>query len=391
MFVTLPDLNVHVRLDGPPGAPALLLLHSLGTSSDIWDGMTEALSRHFRVIRPDMRGHGLTGVTPGPYTIEGLAADALAVLDVLGVGTAHVAGVSIGGLIAQAMALRAPDRLLSVALIDTAPVFPTEASWRERAATVRASGLAGMADTVMARWITPAGLETPAARGLRQIFLRTDPEGYAAACEALAVCDLSARLHAITLPALVVVGEDDPSTPVAAARTLAEALPSARLVVLSHASHIPTVERPDAVAQVLLDFLVPTGDDEMAPDLYAVGMGVRRAVLGTAHVERSTTRITAFDRYFQTFITRTAWGQVWSRPQFDRRTRSIVTLALLAGLGCEEEFALHVRASRNTGCSDEDIAELLLHVAVYAGIPKANGAIRCAKEILAEMAAEKNG
>ncbi|MFS3136876.1 3-oxoadipate enol-lactonase [Gluconacetobacter sacchari] len=388
MFVTLSDLNVNVRLDGPPGAPALLLLHSLGTSSDIWDGLVGALSGGFRIIRPDMRGHGLTGVTPGPYTIEGLAADACAVLDALGVEAAHVAGVSIGGLIAQAMALHAPARVRSLVLIDTAPVFPTEASWRERAALVRATGLAGMADAVMGRWITPAGLDTPAARGLRQIFLRTDPEGYAAACEALAACDLSARIGTIAVPTLVVVGEDDPSTPVATARALADSVPSSRLVILPQASHIPTVEQPDAVAAALLDAFSPATRDDVPPDLYAAGMAVRRAVLGTAHVERSTTRITDFDRYFQTFITRTAWGQVWSRPQFDRRTRSIVTLALLAGLGCEEEFALHIRASRNTGCSDEDIAELLLHVAVYAGIPKANGAVRCAKEILAEMAAQ---
>src|SRR3954452_15877428 len=118
MFVRAADLNVHVRLDGPPSAPALLLLHSLGTTGDIWEAQAAALSRSFRVIRPDMRGHGLTSVTPGPYSLDGLAGDALAVLDALGIGRAHVAGLSIGGAIAQAIAAHAPDRVRSLILCD---------------------------------------------------------------------------------------------------------------------------------------------------------------------------------------------------------------------------------------------------------------------------------
>ncbi|NHO33404.1 bifunctional 3-oxoadipate enol-lactonase/4-carboxymuconolactone decarboxylase PcaDC [Acetobacter fallax] len=389
MFIKLPDLNVNVRIDGPPGAPVLLLLHSLGTSSDIWDGLIGGLSRRYRVIRPDMRGHGLTSVSPGPYTIEGLAGDAFALMDALSIEHAHVAGVSIGGLIAQSMALSGPERVLSLTLIDTAAVFPTSSSWNERAATVRSGGLLDMGDAVMSRWVTPACMDMPAALGLRQIFLRTDPEGYAAACEALAQCDLSKDIGNIRQPTLVLVGEDDPSTPVSVARDLAGTIPSARMTVIPQASHIPTVEQPEAIAEALLTFLAGEPEDSHPPDLYSRGMDVRRAVLGAEHVARSTERMTDFDQYFQTFITRTAWGQVWSRPNFDRRTRSVITLALLAALGCEEEFALHVRASRNTGCSPEDIAELLLHVAVYAGIPRANSAIRCAKEILADNHSKK--
>ncbi|MCP1196038.1 4-carboxymuconolactone decarboxylase [Acetobacter senegalensis] len=389
MFIKTPDLNVNVRIDGPPGAPVLLLLHSLGTSSEIWDGLISSLSRSYRVVRPDMRGHGLTNVSPGPYTIEGLARDAFAVMDALSIERAHVAGVSIGGLIAQGMALSNSERILSMTLIDTASVFPTSSSWRERAATVRSYGLQDMGDAVMNRWVTPAFMDTPAALGLRQIFLRTDPEGYAAACEALAQCDFSKDIGNIRQSTLVLVGENDPSTPVSVAQHLAATIPSAKLTILPQASHIPTVEQPEAVAEALLTFLAGEGQDSYPPDLYSRGMDVRHAVLGPEHVARSTERMTDFDQYFQTFITCTAWGQVWSRPNFDRRTRSIITLAVLAALGCEEEFALHVRASRNTGCSPEDIAELLLHVAVYAGIPRANSAVRYAKEILSENHGKK--
>ncbi|QQR40035.1 4-carboxymuconolactone decarboxylase [Devosia rhizoryzae] len=121
----------------------------------------------------------------------------------------------------------------------------------------------------------------------------------------------------------------------------------------------------------------------MAETLFETGMATRRSVLGDAHVDAATARKTAFDEDFQTFITQGAWGSVWSRPGLSKRERSMLTLALLAALGHEEEFAMHVRATANTGASAEDIKELLLHVAVYAGVPAANGAFRIAKQELA--------
>ena len=124
------------------------------------------------------------------------------------------------------------------------------------------------------------------------------------------------------------------------------------------------------------------------PDYYDAGMTVRRQVLGEAHVDRATAGITDFDRAFQHFITRTAWGSVWTRPGLDRRTRSLLTIALMAALGHHEELKLHVRASRNTGATPEDIAETLIQVSVYAGIPAANAAFRVAKETFKEMDAK---
>jgi 3-oxoadipate enol-lactonase len=255
MFVRAGDLVVHVRVSGPASAPPLLLLHSLGTSLHVWDAQADALSEAFRVIRPDMRGHGLTGVTPGPYRLHGLAGDALGLLDALGIGSAHVAGLSIGGAVAQALAARAPARVRSLILCDTAMAFPPASIWRERAALVRAQGMAPIVAPVLARWVTEGFLDDPAAEGLRAMLRRTDPEGYAGAAEALAVGDLTESTSALRLPALVLVGEHDVATPPAAAEALAAAIPGAALTVLPGAAHIPTVQVPDAVTAAMRAFL----------------------------------------------------------------------------------------------------------------------------------------
>ncbi|HTN10140.1 MAG TPA: 3-oxoadipate enol-lactonase [Acetobacteraceae bacterium] len=377
------ELNVHVRIGGPPGAPVLVLLHSLGTTQGVWDAQAAALAGAFRVVRPDLRGHGLTETTPGPYSMAQLARDVLALLDALGVEQAHLGGISIGGMIAQSVASLAPERVQSLVLCDTAMAIPTAQSWRERAAAVRQGGMAAVAETVLARWVTPEFIDSPAASGLRAMLLRTDPEGYAACAEAIGAADLSAATAALRLPALVLVGDQDASTPPASAEALAEAIPGASLVLLEQAAHIPTVEQPQAVTAAMRAFLSPTD-----PDPYQAGMAVRRAVLGDAHVDRALDALTEVDRDFQQFITRTAWGGVWTRPGLDRRTRSLLTMALMAALGHHEEFKLHVRAARNTGASTADIAEMLIQVAAYAGIPAGNSAMRVLKQTLREMATE---
>jgi 3-oxoadipate enol-lactonase/4-carboxymuconolactone decarboxylase len=380
MFVRAGDIDVHVQVSGPPGAPPLLLLHSLGTSLHVWDPQAEALSASFRVIRPDMRGHGLSSVTPGPYDIAALARDSIAVLDALGAGKAHVAGLSIGGLLAQSLAAQAPERVASLILCDTALSLPPPDTWLQRAATVRAQGMPAVVDAVMARWVTAGFMDSAPAHGLRAMLLRTDPEGYAGAAEAIAAADLTARISALDVPALVLVGDQDQATPLASAEALSRAIKGSALLVLAGAAHIPTIERPDAVTAAIREFLSP------APaDLYEAGMAVRRSVLGEAHVARATAGVTSFDRAFQEFITRGAWGGVWTRPGLDRRTRSLLTIAMLAALGHEEELKLHVRATRNTGASPEDIAEVLMQVAVYGGVPAANSAFRTAKQTLKDM------
>jgi 3-oxoadipate enol-lactonase/4-carboxymuconolactone decarboxylase len=381
MFLTVQDLTVHVQVEGPPGADAVLLLHSLGTNLHVWDEQARVLARQYRVIRPDLRGHGLTTVTPGPYAIDALARDALGVLDALGVEAAHVAGISIGGMIAQSLAAQAPQRVKRLALVDTALAIPPAQNWTDRAALVRAEGMGAVVEAVVARWVTRPALHSPVARGLRAMLLRTDPEGYAAAAEAIAAADLTATTRGLAVPTLVLVGDQDAATPVASAEALRDAIPGAVLEVLADAAHIPTVERPEAVTEALVRFLAP---DAVADPLEA-GMAVRKAVLGAAHVARASAAATPMDAAFQDYITRSVWGGIWTRPGLPRHTRSLLTLGLMAALGREGEFVLHVRATRNTGVSPEEIAEVLLQVAAYAGVPTANHALKLAKQTLAEM------
>ena len=375
----VPHISTHpiaIHDTGSADGPVILLLHSLGTSASVWEPILPALvAAGFRVVRPDMRGHGHTAATPGPYTVDGLAHDALSVLQQLDIRRAAVVGLSIGGLIAQQLAHLAPDRVAALVLMDTALAIPPATLWRERADTVRAQGMDAVVESVLTRWLTPAA-PAHTVEAMRHLIRSTDLEGYASCCEAIAAADLRSQTGALSVPTLVIVGAEDPSTPIASAEALRDTIAGARLEIIPNASHIPTAEQPAAIAGALLRFL--------AADRHADGMRTRRAVLGDAHVDRATSGITELDRDFQRLITESAWGTVWSRPHFDHRTRSIVTLALLAGLGHEEEFKLHLRATRNTGASAEDITELLMHVAVYAGVPAANSAMRLAKQVLAE-------
>ena len=380
MFLRVQDLTLHVQIDGPASAPVLVMLHSLGTDGRVWQPQAEALAGPFRVVRPDLRGHGLSEVPPGPYTIEGMAADVLGVLDALGVQQAHVAGLSIGGLVAQSMAHQAPGRVASLTLCDTAMMIPSPQGWTDRAAMVRANGLGAIEEGVMARWVTPAFLHQPGADGLRAMLRRTAPEGYAAACEAIGAADLTVATAALRTPALVIVGEHDESTTPALAQAMADALGCARIVVPG-AAHIATIEAPDAVTDAMRRFLLPAVAE--GTDFHAAGMAVRRRVLGDAHVDRAAAAMTDLDRDFQAFITRTAWGGVWTRPGLDLRTRSMLVLTILASLGHHEELRLHLNATRNTGATPADILEVMMHVAAYAGIPAGNSAMRIAKEVLA--------
>jgi 3-oxoadipate enol-lactonase / 4-carboxymuconolactone decarboxylase len=212
------------------------------------------------------------------------------------------------------------------------------------------------------------------------MLLRTPVEGYAASAEAIAAADLSASTGRLNHPTLIIVGAQDQSTPIASAQALNQAIAGSSLVVIENAAHIPLVEKPQEITSAMLNFLSPA-----ITDYYESGLSVRKQVLGEAHVARAMQNITDLDRDFQAFITRTAWGSIWTRPGLDRRTRSLLTIAMMASLGHEEELKLHLRASKNTGATPADIAEVLMQVAVYAGVPAANSAFRTAKEIFREI------
>jgi 3-oxoadipate enol-lactonase / 4-carboxymuconolactone decarboxylase len=365
------------RFEGPEGAPVVVLANSLGTTMELWDAQLGALAERFRVLRYDHRGHGASPVPDGPYSIDDIGGDLLALLDRLGLRRVSVCGVSIGGMTAMWLAARAPERVDRLALCCTSAHMPPREQWVERAATVREHGTAAVVDGALERWFSPefraADPATVARFGATLGGL--PPEGYAGCCEALGALDLRGELAAIRAPTLVIAGGGDPATPPEHARRLRDAIPGARLVVIPVARHLANVEADEAITREMVDHLLGFGARER-------GMRVRREVLGDEHVDAALARTTALDADFQDLITRYAWGEVWTRAGLDRRTRSAITLTALTALGRLDELRLHLRAARRNGLSDDEIAEVLLHAAVYCGVPAANAAFAVARDVL---------
>ncbi len=383
MFLRVGDIAIHAQVEGPAAAPPVMLLHSLGTTLQMWDPQATALAKRHRVVRMDMRGHGLTEAPAGPYTMDRLARDALALLDALGISAAHVGGVSIGGRIALMMAGLAPERVLSVMACDTALEFGPPEMWQQRMDAVAAGGLASVADAVMERWVVDRSLAS--SKGLRRMLLGTDPAGYAGCAAALRDCRAAEVVGRVQCPTTVVVGDRDLSTPPAAAAAIHAAIPGSRLVTIAEAAHIPNFEREVPFTAAILAHMAAR--TALPANAAEAGLAVRRQVLGEAHVARSEAGLTPLDMAFREFILEGVWGRVWTRPGLSHRDRSLLCLAMLAALGHHEEFALHVRATGNTGVTPEEIVEVIVQVGAYAGVPAANGALRIAKGVLREMQA----
>lgn len=361
--------------EGPASAPPLLLGPSLGTSYALWDAVAPELSAAHRVIRWDLPGHGGSPadlIGPGA-TVADLAELVLALADSLGVERFAYAGVSLGGAVGLHLAVHRPERVSSLAIVCSSAHFNGAKPWQERAARVREEGLARLAESADARWFTPGFTVPRLVRDHRD----ADPDAYAACCDALAVFDLRARVGEIAAPTLLIAGREDPATPPAHLRELADAVPGATLTEIPGASHLAPAERPEAVLTALRAHF-----DGGARR----GMAVRRAVLGDAHVDRAQGRQTPFTARFQDFISRYAWGEIWTDETLSRRERSMVTLTALVAHGHYEELAMHVRAARRNGLTADEIGAVLLQTAVYCGVPAANSAFATAQRVLAEEA-----
>jgi 3-oxoadipate enol-lactonase / 4-carboxymuconolactone decarboxylase len=354
------------RIHGHDDKPALFLSHSLGQDHGMWDAQAEWLSPHFRIVRYDTRGHGASGVPAGDYTLDDLGQDALRLADELGIARFAFCGLSLGGMIAQWLAVAAPERVTAVVLANTS-ARPEAERMEARRKTVLADGMPAVAETVMQRFFSPRLLAArpPAVAESRRTLLATDPVGYAGCCAAIRDMDRVKALGKIRCPVLIVDGDLDVSLSWKGhGDVLADGIPAASVVHLP-AAHLSNLECPRAFTAALLHFLLPAGDDT-----YAAGLQVRRRVLGSAHVDRASASPTSPD--FQELITRYAWGAIWTRPGLDLRTRRLLTLGMTAALGRWEEFRLHVR----TGLAHElewcDLEEVLLQAAIYAGVPVAN-------------------
>ena len=256
-FIEAAGLTVHYDLGGPADAPVVLCANSLGTNFHMWDPQAAALSARYRVLRYDMRGHGLTDCPPGPYAIDQLAGDALALMDALAIKRAHLCGLSVGGMVAQFCAAWAPHRVASLMLCATGNRIGEPAMWDSRIAEVARGGMAALVETTLGRWFTPAFRAAQPAtwRGFATMLRRCPPEGYAGVCGALRQADLRADDDLIRCPTLVVTGDGDGATPPAMGRALRDAIAGADLVIIEGAAHISTIERPHAVTDALAAFL----------------------------------------------------------------------------------------------------------------------------------------
>jgi 3-oxoadipate enol-lactonase len=258
-ILDLGDIRLHWREDGDPAGRPVLFANSLGTDLRLWDAVIPRLPRGLRLIRYDKRGHGLSDAPPAPYAMGALVRDAERLADALAVRDAVVIGLSIGGMIAQGLAVKRPDLVRALVLSNTAARIGTAAMWDDRIAAVRAGGVAALADAVMERWFSRpfrAGVEIT---GWRNMLTRTPAEGYMGCCAAIAGTDFYTTTAGLRLPVLAIAGSEDGSTPPDLVRETAALVPGSRFCLIRGAGHLPCVEKPAEYAGILTAFLEEVG------------------------------------------------------------------------------------------------------------------------------------
>lgn len=393
-----------VHLAGTEGQPVLVVGPSLGTSvTALWGQAAELLGERFHVVGWELPGHGHGAPATEPFTVADLAAGVVAAVDTTlgqsqgqsqgqtqgqmsgqtsGQTSGEVrfayAGDSVGGAVGLQLALDVPERLSGVAVFCTGAKIGSAESWAQRAATVRASGTPAVVEVSAQRWFGTGFLERSPEVGtaLLQSLQHADAESYARVCEALGAFDVRDRLGGIDVPVLAVGGAEDVPTPAATLREHAARIHGARFVELDGVAHLAPAEAPRSVASLV--------EAHLAHDPKPAGMTVRRQVLGDEHVDRAIAGTTEITSDFQDFISRYAWGEIWTRPGLARRDRSIAVLTALVAGRHFEELEFHLRAALRNGLSNEEIIEVLLQSAVYIGVPAANTAFAVAKRVLAE-------
>ncbi len=259
---TAPDLievegaRLRFRLEGRADAPAVVFANSLCTSLEMWDRQVPALLPDYRVLRFDMRGHGGSETAPPPYSIEALAGDVIGLMDRLGIERAIFVGLSLGGMIGQWLGARAAARFDGLVLCDTAMEM-NRSLWDDRIAAVAAGGVGPTVEPSLERWFTPAfATREPAVLdAVRAMMRRTSGEGYQGCAAAIRDMELRALTPTILLPSLVIVGADDPSTPISAAEAIRDAIAGSSLAVIPDGRHLPNIEQPDRFNTLLKGFL----------------------------------------------------------------------------------------------------------------------------------------
>jgi 3-oxoadipate enol-lactonase len=259
MQIKANGIQMNYELSGEKGTPVVVLSHSLSSSLLMWNPQMDVLETHFQVLRYDIRGHGLSDAPSGPYTLELLGDDVIGLLDALNMNKVHFVGLSMGGMIGQGLALNYSHRLRSLALCDTASIVPAEAQpiWQERIDKTREKGMEALLEETMGRWFTPSFLKqnSPMLALIRKQFLATPASGYIGCAEAIRKLNYLDRLSLIKMPTLIMVGEDDPGTPVSASEAMHERISNSKLVILPSARHLSNIEQKEVFNTALLTFL----------------------------------------------------------------------------------------------------------------------------------------
>ena len=377
-FAISEGARIFYRLEGSADKPLLVLVHSLGVDHGLWDPQMPALLRYFQVLRVDLRGHGASDAPAGDYTIEQLGRDVIAAVDSTARGRFSYCGLSLGGMIGQWLGANIAQRITHLVLANTSPRVGAPDLFEARRKAVLEGGMTAVESAVMERFFSPRVLASPDPQVAtsRTALLAANPVGYSGCCAAIRDMDQRPLLGRIGTPTLVIGGTLDAATPWEGhGDLLAASIPGARSVVFE-AAHLSNVELPSSFTNALLEFLLPAPSE----DRLAAGFAMRRAILGDAHVDRAVANTSELTRDFQDLITRYAWGTVWTRPGLDPKVRRLLVLAMTASLGRWEEFRLHLRAGLAGGLEVSDLEEVLLQVAIYAGVPAANTGFHIASE-----------
>lgn len=255
------DTQIAFQVDGATGstAPTLVFSNSLGTTFHLWDAILPHLPHDLRIIRYDTRGHGHSDVPDAPYSMGALIADAEAVCDACDVKDALFVGLSVGGMIAQGLAVKRPDLIRAMVLSNTAAKIGSPKLWQDRIDTVLSKGMAPLADGVMARWFGPDFLKSPEMPEWRDMLLSTPPQGYAGVCAAIAGTDFFTPTASLRIPTLGIAGSEDGATPPDLVRETVDLIPGSQFALMRRAGHLPCVEAPEAYAGLLNNFIMATG------------------------------------------------------------------------------------------------------------------------------------
>jgi 3-oxoadipate enol-lactonase / 4-carboxymuconolactone decarboxylase len=387
-FTQRDGAQLFYRVDGDPRQPQLVLVNSLGTDTALWDNIIPLLTRHFYVLRTDKRGHGHSSATPGDYSIEMLARDVLAVMDAAGFGLdgqrSHYAGVSIGGMIGQWLGAHAAERFGGMVFSNTSSKVDS-AGFAARMVAVQAGGMVSIVDGVMQRWFTPRFIaqDTPHFHTVRNNLIRVQAQGYVGCCAALRDMDLRDIAPKVSRPALVIIGSSDLATPPDMGHALADSVPGAQRRVFD-VGHLAHVEAPARFVDALARHCLPALSVASEAERFEAGMVQRKSALGADYVDARVANAVPFNESFQRFITRMAWGEIWTAPGISHRDRRLFTLAMVAALGRWDEFRLHTKAGLAHELDPFELEALLMQVAVYCGVPTANTAFHHALELLKE-------